>query len=307
MFIRPQGEISGVAMYVQRPNRVSTQAVMRHEAFHQFAHNFLGRTLPHTIDEGIAQYFEKVIVVDGQVHAGLVNRHWLEGVQQMIEKDRVLPLDTLLHLSSTQWEGILRDHPELRGELYLQAWSLVHFLVHGDDGHYREPFENYLELISKGRQSRQALREAFGVDSLSAAEESWRRFFAELEPDPVMITQAHLLFLADGLLRLHDRRGHTPETFDELRIALRVLPHGQTYPFSPSVRVSYSAEDDRTFQYPVGEDEWRNFQLLEPTEEGDPPAIVAPEARWRPTLVWSRDGHGNLVYDIEYHGERSRP
>lgn len=302
MFFR-RGRESGLATWVERPDRSQAFATLRHEAFHQFAHNYLGRTLPTSINEGIAQYFENIVIVNGRVEAGLTDTRRIEQVKAMIEQDGAMPLDTLLNISSEQWHDAMRNSGRGGSDLYAQSWSLVYFLVHGEDGRFRRPFDVYLQQLSRGRSSRQAMQHAFRTDDFATAEPAWLAFAREQRPDPATTAQAHLEFLADGVLAIRERGDELPASFDALRDALRSRGFRTTHS-SHGASFSYDANDDHVFQYEREPDQWVDFEMLEPADADEPPQLTAPHARWQPTLTWSRDEQDNLLYDITFQASR---
>ncbi|MEX1017243.1 MAG: DUF1570 domain-containing protein [Phycisphaeraceae bacterium] len=297
-FIR--GTTGGLATFVDRPDRAQALATLRHEAFHQFAHNFLGPNLPTSINEGLAQYFENIVIVNGTMRTGMADRRRIAQVKQMLEEGRAMPLDQLLNITGEQWGATLRSDPRAASDLYAQSWSLVYFLAQADR-RYQAAFNDYLAELSRGLHSRQAMERAFGVEDFAAAQPAWVRFVSELEPDPVTTAQGHLEFLGEGLLTLMQRDGEAPDTFDGLRDTLRSRGF-TTVSRSHALEFRHSAEDERMFQYERAPETWVDFEMHEPAEEGQPPRLAAPHARWRPVLVWDEDSEGNLVYDVVYHG-----
>ncbi|MFA9479663.1 DUF1570 domain-containing protein [Phycisphaerales bacterium AB-hyl4] len=297
-----RGARGGLASYVDRPDRAQAFATLRHEAFHQFAHNYLGATLPTSINEGIAQYFENIVIVDGQIRTGLADRARIEQVRRMIDEGRTMPLDTLLNISNQQWAATLRTNPAAASDLYAQSWSLVYFLVHADR-RFRDAFERYLAEIGRGLHSRQAMQRAFDTDDFSVAEDAWQRFAMNLEPDPVTTTQAHLEFLGEGMVLLLQRDGELPRTFHRLRNELRSRGF-RTHYHSHAIQFHYDAADDHVFQYERAPGRWEDFEMIDPAGPGEPPRLLAPRARWRPMLVWDQDSDGNLVYDVVFQGGR---
>ncbi|MEX2673321.1 MAG: DUF1570 domain-containing protein, partial [Phycisphaeraceae bacterium] len=294
------GTRGGLATFVDRPDRAQALATLRHEAFHQFAHNYLGQTLPTSINEGLAQYFENIVIVNGRIRTGMADRRRIEQVRSMIDDNRAMPLDALLNITDQQWHETLRTDARAASDLYAQSWSLVYFLVHAD-GRYRAAFETYLSQISRGSHSRQAMKAAFDTDDFSVAEVPWMRFAWELEPDPITTTQSHMEFLGEGIVTLMQRTGKAPPTLHHLRKELQ--SHGFRMHFqSHGVQFEMDATSDQVFQYERAPGQWEDFEMIEPAEAGQPPRLVAPHARWRPVLVWEEDSDGNFVYDVVYQG-----
>src|SRR5690606_31021984 len=119
------------------------------------------------------------------------------------------------------------------------------------------------------------------------------QYINELTPDPVTTTQAHLEFLGAGLRVLVQHNQPIPDTFDGLRADLRRRNFATTHR-SHTVTSRYTADDELVFQYESAPGDWHDFEMIEPDEPDQPPALVAPHARWRPMLVWERDSEGDL-------------
>jgi hypothetical protein len=86
-----------------------------------------------------------------------------------------VPLLTLLAASPEDplWSG------ERPGRAYGAAWTLVHFLIHGDHGRREAAFRQYAGREAAGRGGLQAFQELFGPD-LTALETEWHDYEATL-------------------------------------------------------------------------------------------------------------------------------
>jgi hypothetical protein len=71
------------------------------------------------------------------------------------------------------WSG------ERSGRAYGAAWTLVHFLIHGDHGRRETAFRQYAGREAAGRGGLQAFQELFGSD-LTALEAEWHDYEATL-------------------------------------------------------------------------------------------------------------------------------
>jgi hypothetical protein len=66
---------------------------------------------------------------------------------------------------------------------YSQTWSIVHFLIHADNGRYTEMLNSYLKGIAAGRDPKRSFTAVFGED-LNAFQTAWANYVLSLEPSP---------------------------------------------------------------------------------------------------------------------------
>ena len=251
------------------------------------------------INEGLAQYFEDAIIIGHRMTAGLANARRIERVRDAITRHRAIDFDKLFNMTTEQWSDVLGRDAESAALLYAQSWSMVYFLVHGEEGRHQKPFEKYLQLVSRGRDSGEAFRSAFGSVSLTSLEQSWRKFARQQLPDPINTTASRMEFLGAALGYIHDHSEPMPSTLDELKTYLQARQFVLTMQ-SHGVVTQLEAVDDTLYIYPRPGGAVGKFTLLEPARNDLPPRITALGLYPEPTLIWSRDEQGELVQDIEY-------
>jgi len=157
---------------------MDTWHVIQHEGFHQFAFNVIGGDLPIWVNEGLAEYFgEAVYTGDGFV-SGAIPGFRLERVQDEIKSKKFISLDEMMGMSHRTWNA------EMKIENYDQAWSMVQFLAHGDNGKYQKTFANYMIQVGRGIQSKRAWDSTFG--SSAGFEQRWTDFWAGLPKNPTL-------------------------------------------------------------------------------------------------------------------------
>lgn len=291
--------LEGLATWAGDARRSRTFATLQHEGFHQFAWAHLGPNLPVWMNEGLAQYFEDAVIIDRGMELGLADPHRIETVREALMTRNAVAIDELLRLNSTQWSSALRADASRSGLLYAQSWSLVYFMIHGEDGQYRRPFETYLRLISEGSTHDRAFRFAFNVNDVSHLETQWRRFALAQRAEQVNLAASRLEFLASAMAYKSQRGEAIPATFDLFRkdlrqrgFTLRLTGHGQDR--------EMRATDASHFSFTRPGGEVCDFVMLEPEGFGLPPRLTAPGLDPEPTLTWERDAAGQLVYDIRY-------
>ncbi|NBC11141.1 MAG: DUF1570 domain-containing protein [Planctomycetes bacterium] len=296
-FVTPR--VSGLATWVEGNSRSRTLSVLQHEGFHQFAWRHLGPGLPVWVNEGLAQYFEDAILIDGRLALGLANAGRVQRVREALEADEALKLSALFALTPERWGNTLREEPDRADLLYAQAWSVAYFLIHADDGRYRRAFGRYLELLAGQHDPEHAFATAFGVATLDGMERAWRRFAQQQEPDPVSTAAQRLEFIGTALRYLHENRQPSPRSIAALRDHLRSRGFSVSRT-SHGVSQTLNAADEKLFTFTRPGGATAPFVMLEASRDDLPPRVTAPGLRPEPTLVWSRDDNGQLVQDLTY-------
>lgn len=296
-FFSPQSQ--GLATWTQGRSRSQTLQVLQHEGFHQFAFNHLGRELPTWINEGLAQYFEDAIIVGDKMTTGLANGRRVAQVRHALKTDTAIDFEVLVGIGGEEWADTLRGQPFRASLLYAQSWSVVYYLIHGGGEKYQPAFARYLQKVSSGRDSQNAMRDAFGTDNLTPLAREWHEFARSQQPDPINTAASRMEFLGEALKFMYQRGEPAPRTLGLLRESLQARRFVLTRQ-SHGITVEMKAEDPDLYRYQRHNGSTGLFKLLEPSRDDLPPRITAAGLRPEPTLVWSRDSEGNLVQDIEY-------
>jgi hypothetical protein len=248
----------------------------------------------------MAEYFAESIPVGGRLRTGQVPPNRLHRMKQRLENKEHIPLEELLGLSNEQWRARLQS--ENGPVQYDQAWSIVHFLVNGDQ-RYRRAFLQYLGAVAQGASHRQAYQKAFGGGSYDAFERAWRQYMLELEPTPAKIAAERLRFLAHGIKMLHED-GKTIESVEQLKEALRRIRFRVRQRIGHGFEIERSAEDDELFTAPDPDNARRSAELtLEPAEQGSnlPPGAVVRGLELTVRLKWVQGAEGEEpISRIEY-------
>lgn len=253
-FVNQRG--NGLAIWTEGLPRQRVEHVIQHEGFHQVAFALFGGELPVWANEGLAEFFGEGVVVGNELVIGQNSPRTLSALRDAIEKNEVIPFTTMLTLSGQAWNAnVTTGNARLQ---YQQAWSMVHFLVYGDGGRYRNAFERYLRFLNMGNQSLDAWVKAFGNADLSSFEQRWAEFIQQAKPSAFLTALERMEFLAAGLNALH-QRGEQPTTFAELRTKLEeigfrysIQQHGITTVFEASDAALFEIPmDDLTKDQPV--------------------------------------------------------
>lgn len=171
---------------------------VQHEGFHQFADAVIGGDLPIWVNEGLAEYFGEGLFTGDSFVTGVIPQWRLERVRKTFAADAFMPVRDMMILSHEQW------NQGMSTENYDQAWAMVHFLVHADDGKYRDALASFIRAISRGQRWDRAWQGSFG--SADGFEEKWKGYWTKLPDNPttaeyeetVVRTLASLLARAAG-------------------------------------------------------------------------------------------------------------
>lgn len=294
-----QRNVQGLATFVQGRPISETFSVLQHEGFHQFAFQYIGPELPVWINEGIAEYFEDGILARGRMFLNMVDVKRARAIQAAIRKEQTIPFDRMLSMSNEMWGQILARDTSDAGMLYDQAWSMVFFLIVGDEGRYVDAFSNYLRMVGEGRESMQAFADAFGSNDPAPFERAWKRFAIGLQPDHLAQALERLRFLGQGLMWFSTHNVPMPSSTSELRQRLRKIGYRAIHK-AHGLSFEYDSRDDRMYGYSTPTNAEQMFRLLEPERSGLPPRLYAPGLSPEPTLVWYREGGTELMYDITF-------
>ena len=308
-FVTPAA--SGLAFWTESLPRRRVLHVLQHEGFHQFAYSRFGGDLPVWVNEGLAEFFGESVMVGRTLIIGQTNPRVIGRVRQAIELDTYLPFRRMLSMSPQQWSSALGG--ETAALQYHQAWSMVHFLVYGDNGRYVERFEAYLRLLNAGFPSEHAFIRAFETDEIHAFERRWRQYAQAARPSAFITSLERIEFLAEGALEL-SRRGVAPQSIEELRDALVAIDF--VFPLKKhEVSVELRADDEAMYRIPQDDlaDEQPIFVVIKTRrgqltrrqrklEETAPTPLTIATEDLRPKAIsirWMRDRtSGELSYEL---------
>lgn len=185
-----------------------TWHIVQHEGFHQFAHTVIRGDLPPWVDEGLAEYFGEALFTGDSFVSGVLPPWRLARVQAALVAKKFKPLKEMMTLSAKDWIATMT------AANYDQAWSMVHFLAHGEDGKYRDAFGSFIRQVGQGRGYYEAWVSVFGQD-VQQFEKHWEVWWLAQTPDATLplYEQALLLTLTSHLARAASQ-GQTFATFD---------------------------------------------------------------------------------------------
>ncbi len=197
-----------LAAFLETQGRDALRRTLQHEAFHQFAYLSISDRLPIWLNEGMAQYYEEGLWVDGHFWLGQVPPRRLRQLQADIKARRLVPFGDFMAMSPDDWARALKSHGETRGATqYNQAWAMVHFLVTAADPTgkplYRERLSRMFELIRAGTDSKTAFETAFSAN-YEGFQAKFLAFVASLRPSPEATYIERQEVLGDMLIALDE-------------------------------------------------------------------------------------------------------
>ena len=219
------GVFTGSALLAIAGDQTSgrTWHVVQHEGFHQFADAVIRGELPTWLNEGLAEYFgESLFTGDGFV-SGVIPPSRMKRIQQQVRDNQFKSIQQIMTLSHAEWNRVMTLAN------YDQAWSMVHFLAHGEGGRYQQPFVNFMKLIGRGTPWPNAWAQTFG--SAAGFEQRWKEYWLNLPQDPTkdLYAQAVTATFTSFLARAQTQKQQF-SSFDEFLSAAKAgeVKTGQT-------------------------------------------------------------------------------
>jgi hypothetical protein len=199
-----------------------TWHIVQHEGFHQFADAVIRGDLPAWLNEGLADYFgEGLFTGDGFV-TGVVPLRRLAAVQDSIKNSRFKPIRSMMLLSRKNWNAALGAGMGGAGANYDQAWSMVHFLAHAENGKYQKALTQFVLEIGRGRPWDKAWLSSFGP--ADGFEKQWKDWWLNQPPHQTadLYAKACAMTYASYIGRAKSQK----QTFDNFEEFISVAKEG---------------------------------------------------------------------------------
>jgi len=205
--------------FVRDPLSTETWHVIQHEGFHQFADAAIGRELPAWANEGLAEYFAEGIFTGDAFYTGLIPPARLRQVKGAVADGKFRPLRDMMQMSLETWNAHIGLAHEKAGHNYDQAWAMVQFLAHGDEGKYQQAFANFLAAVSRKQNGERAWVANFG-DDLQAFQKHFDAYWLGLSEEPTarLETEALVSMVTSFYARAFSQRQYF-DTFEQFLTA----------------------------------------------------------------------------------------
>jgi len=169
----------GQLILFEDPEGEETLRVLGHEGFHQYLHGSLGGA-PIWFNEGMAEYVAASKVERGKVvERGKILEGRLANLRMALKYGwKPAPFDQIMVESQSSFYG--------KGAAfkYAQAWSMVHYFLHGEKGKWVALLAAYVKRLAAGDAAPEAFAVTFGKEDLGALEAAWRAYVGGLGGGP---------------------------------------------------------------------------------------------------------------------------
>ncbi len=191
-----------------------TWSTIQHEGFHQYAFQTMSQDLPAWLNEGLAEYFGEGVFCGDAFVTGGIPTFRVKRLREGFEAKSFMPIDDMLALPYAEWNG------NLKVQNYDQAWSMVQFLAHADNGRYQPVFNDYIRKLSQRRPPKMAWDETFG--STDGFERQWQTWWQTLgdSPTPAVYAEAAVRLLGGFAARATSQK-QAFATTDDLLAAIK--------------------------------------------------------------------------------------
>ena len=311
-FVTARG--AGLAFWTDGVPRQRVLHVVQHEGFHQFAYAFFGNELPPWLNEGLAEFFGESVVEGTRVIVGQASPASVATVRRAVESGSHIPFLEILAMDKDRWNANVRGGTA--ATQYPQSWSMVHYLVYGENGVHERCFSDMLRRLNAGTRPIDALKQSLNIVSdreVAEFESRWKAYALALKPGAYVAARARLEFLAEGL-REAWAKGERPADLAALKAALRESgfrystgSHGQQATLDAADDANFTVPDDDVNRGPV------TFELVaqkppkgakaRKLEEDHPTPPMLRTRGLRPNdvgIAWERDAAdpSRFGYDI---------
>jgi hypothetical protein len=174
----------------------NTWHTIQHEGFHQFAAAVIGGDMPVWVNEGLAEYFGEAIYTGDGFVSGVIPEYRRERIQKLLGEGKFRSVEQMMKMTLDQWNS------KLAVTNYDQAFAMVTFLAHGEDGKYQKAFGRFIVLLNKRVPWDKAWLQSFG--SAEGFEQRLTKYWTDLPENPslegyaVATTQMLASYLARG-------------------------------------------------------------------------------------------------------------
>lgn len=165
-YFQPGDDVNYMTLTPPRGSSDDSFQTIYHEYVHLLVENTLGRgAVPPWFNEGLAEYYSTFEVADDRkVYLGnLIHDHLY-----LLRQSELVPLKTLFEMD---YYSLHRNKRDAKGIFYAQSWALVHYLILGNEGKRLPQVNRFLSLLSTGRLTEEAFKEAFETDFVAMERE----------------------------------------------------------------------------------------------------------------------------------------
>ena len=298
-FLNDSGQFIAVA--TDQTNSLAFDRALQASALEQMLIPIFEGRLPPWARIGLLQYagslhWRDARLVGGESCAGL-----LQALRSPQGDDQLIPIERLLTLDAAQWADFERRGGALR--MQANAWLMIHFLIHGENGRLVPFFKDWLHAVAIGRDGALDLAARLApVFSLEAFEKARLRHVGTLVPGQIEAfrEQAELLRvlmqeLEDSSIRALDSSALKVELdlLADREIELHAFPFMRTVVYSGiddfkscSFQLSEPDVDENNATDPSAGSAPMGLEFIHPTGESVRIEWIRTTSGWKSVVAW---------------------
>ncbi len=161
-----------------------TLRVLSHEGFHQYLHALMP-DVPIWFNEGMAEYVGATRVEKGKaVERGGIQAGRLNDLKAAFKYGwPPVPFEKIMTESQPEF------YSKFAPFRYAQAWSMIHFFIHGEGGRWKGLLREYVDRLAAGDGAREAFAATFGKHDLAPVEAAWLKHHGLTRPAVALIVE----------------------------------------------------------------------------------------------------------------------
>lgn len=151
-FFQPGEDVNYITLSMEGEDK-QTFAIIFHEFVHSILNTNFGKSkIPPWFNEGLAEYYSTLEVVDAQkIKVGLpLGRHL-----SLLQEQRMMPLSQLFAVTNFQ---LLQQGDHSRNIFYAESWALIHYLTHTGKA---DELGSFFNALIKGVPPEKAFQDVF--------------------------------------------------------------------------------------------------------------------------------------------------
>ncbi len=211
-----RGKTISLAGYRGKHSTEEMKPLLQHEGFHQFA-SMLFPDMPKWAGEGMAEVFERGVIVGGSLVLGDIPRADRDALSKAISQQKTLNVGQLLRIEPKLWnQHVVSGNARIQ---YLQAWSLVQYFLFAENGRHRQKFLGFLVQLNSNTDWEEAFVSTFGWVDLRQLQKGWLTYCEQMQTTDLRQSVREVEYLAAGMKHLRSINVF-PSNATELKAAL---------------------------------------------------------------------------------------
>ena len=298
-FLNDSGQFIAVA--TDQTNSLAFDRALQSSALEQMLIPLFEDRLPPWARTGLLQYAGSLHWRDARLFSGESCAGLLQALQSPQGDDQLIPIERLLTLDAAQWADFERRGGVLR--MQANAWLMVHFLIHGENGRLVPFFRDWLHAVAIGRDGALDLAARLApVFSLEAFEKARSSHVRTLVPGQIESFREQAELLRVLMQELEDSSIRTLDS-NALKVELDLLADREielhAFPFTRMIVYSgIEAFKSCSFVLNARDDEEDNatdpsagpapmgLEFVHPTGESVRIEWISTPSGWKSVVAW---------------------